>query len=363
MKLNKGLFTLAVAIVLIISCNGDESILFPYREIDKYGFIDQTGKIVINAQFAQVRDFREGLAAVSTQAVKYPERSKWGFIDKSGKIVIPELYDGAYEFTEGLAGVLLGEKEGYIDNNGHVIIDFIYDGAGDFVNGEAQVNIAGKIYLIDKTGKSIKELPYLYDRNFRAGYTAHDILVDLHSAWPRLYAYIDSNGEPMTEYRWEYAKNFVDGYGFVSDSPYWEPKDGSELPPRRMNYYIDKSFKPAFPQLNYFAFDSFSEGFGPVFFIDEEAAGYINTEGKIIIQPQFTKIYAFHDGMAAVQLKKDGKWGYINVNGDLVIKPQWEEREIAIAPFKNGLAYIKVPGKNCKGYLNKQGIFVFKECE
>lgn len=55
--------------------------LFPAKSGDKWGYIDTTGKFVINPQFDEARLFQEGLAAVEIGG-------KWGEIDKTGKIVI-----------------------------------------------------------------------------------------------------------------------------------------------------------------------------------------------------------------------------------------------------------------------------------
>ena len=64
----------------------------------KYGFIDKSGKVVIEPQFDDAEDFSEGLAQVGKDG-------KWGFIDKSGKVVIEPQYDYVGDFSEGLAKV------------------------------------------------------------------------------------------------------------------------------------------------------------------------------------------------------------------------------------------------------------------
>ncbi|EPZ6837230.1 WG repeat-containing protein, partial [Campylobacter coli] len=46
---------------------------------------------------------------------------KWGFIDKSGKIVIESKFDDAWYFREGLAAVELNGKYGFIDKSGKII--------------------------------------------------------------------------------------------------------------------------------------------------------------------------------------------------------------------------------------------------
>ncbi|HEY9296517.1 MAG TPA: WG repeat-containing protein, partial [Phormidium sp.] len=81
------------------------------------GYIDETGKLVIPAQFngtgvfpGDARHapyfkgdgkFSEGLAAVEIQR-------KWGYIDKTGKMVIQPQYEAAWAFSEGLARVNVG---------------------------------------------------------------------------------------------------------------------------------------------------------------------------------------------------------------------------------------------------------------
>ena len=48
---------------------------------EKWGFVDETGKVVIPYQWESATYFNEGLAAVMDA------NDKWGFIDKTGKIV------------------------------------------------------------------------------------------------------------------------------------------------------------------------------------------------------------------------------------------------------------------------------------
>ena len=59
----------------------------------KYGFIDTTGKIVIDTIYNGVYYFSEGLAAVNIGGQTSPYNGDivdgyWGFVDKTGKMVI-----------------------------------------------------------------------------------------------------------------------------------------------------------------------------------------------------------------------------------------------------------------------------------
>ena len=49
------------------------------------------------------------------------ENKKFGFMDKSGKVVVNPQFDRAFDFSDGLAVVVVGGKMGYIDKTGKYI--------------------------------------------------------------------------------------------------------------------------------------------------------------------------------------------------------------------------------------------------
>jgi hypothetical protein len=63
--------------------------------------------MVIPAQYDNARSFYEGLAGVSIDG-------KYGFIDKTGKIVIQPQYDYVEDFSQGVAKVAVGYMEGVL---------------------------------------------------------------------------------------------------------------------------------------------------------------------------------------------------------------------------------------------------------
>src|SRR5208283_1931830 len=71
------------------------------------GYIDGTGKLVINPQFGSASEFSEGLAVVCVGDCDFGREGqgshKYGFINESGKIVINPQFDQVREFAEGLA--------------------------------------------------------------------------------------------------------------------------------------------------------------------------------------------------------------------------------------------------------------------
>ena len=123
----------------------------------KWGYADETGKIVITPQFDEARKFYEGLALVQVS-------DKWGFINPKGKLVIPAKFDISWEnddhnFSEELALMYLNDRCTFINQAGKTVFSLDCDNAGRFIGGIALVNIDEgkneKRGYIDKTGKFV----------------------------------------------------------------------------------------------------------------------------------------------------------------------------------------------------------------
>ena len=86
--MKKTVLLLLSVVFLFLACTQqketkEEGVLYPVVENGKYGFMDKTGKLIIQAQFDNAYTFKEGLAGVNIGAAKkdagYPEGGKWGF--------------------------------------------------------------------------------------------------------------------------------------------------------------------------------------------------------------------------------------------------------------------------------------------
>ena len=144
---------------------------------NKYGFIDENGKLAIPLQFDYAENFdKDGLAIVNTGSVTEGKGwmathtgGKWGFIDVKGNMVIP--YFRAEEvgnFSEGMAPVKINGLWGFIDSKGGIAIEPQWkERPGFFEGGLARVYeksaVKGdksyvtymKIGYVDKSGKYV----------------------------------------------------------------------------------------------------------------------------------------------------------------------------------------------------------------
>ncbi len=91
----------------------------------EHGYINDKGEFVLKPSFAykDLGDFSDnGLAAFEGN------HGKWGFFDKKGKIAIQPKYDRVEQFSqEGFSIVVMNKKRGVIDSKGNVIIPFKFD--------------------------------------------------------------------------------------------------------------------------------------------------------------------------------------------------------------------------------------------
>jgi hypothetical protein len=126
-----------------------------------YGFIDPTGKFVIEDRFDDANSFCEGLALVKL-------KKRYGFVDLAGQIAIATKFTRAGDFSEGLAAVAEEEwavgfapRCGYLDVNGTILIQPTFFSAHGFHNGLCLVETKGSIGYINRQGEFVWQGPYV----------------------------------------------------------------------------------------------------------------------------------------------------------------------------------------------------------
>lgn len=354
--------------------------LFSVSKDDKMGYIDKTGKILIEPKYDYVGEFSEDMALINLGG-------KWGFINKMGEIIVEPKYDEIADFSEGLALVKDGDKWGFINKEGKFVIPSQFNDAWSFYEGMALVKIKEKWGFITPDGKIAIEPSYKWAYSAE-GSDFFLLLEDGSLLNPRTVVISEDNVAYLLEiskdkierlgkikltmykdYRYKLfsKKNFEwlsheDSLGFSQ----WGYKIGRTTYHGIENWvddffekharviidnkwgYIDKTGTIKIkPQFDYCS--RLSDG---VAIIEINGKlGVIEESGKMIVKPRFIGISSmFSEGLAAVTTKD--KWGYIDRKGKMVISEQFDEAKL----FKEGLASVKVKAK--WGYIDKSGTLI-----
>ncbi len=177
---------------------------------------------------------------------------------------------GYYTESSGYVPVKIEGKWKYMNTSGE-FLPGEFEEAGCFYNNKAAVKQEDGWYLIDHEGNAVSEK-----------YT--DIKLDLQG-------------------------NYVQGEVILA-----KEKD---------KYHI---YDAEFQQIGDFACDDMDICLdnGLIAFKQGEKWGYVDTEGNIVVEPQYEEAKSFSNHMAAVR-DENGLWGFINRNYDLVIACEYED--------------------------------------
>lgn len=144
MKLYSYICILLVCLVSFASIAQDT--LLPVSREGKFGYINTQGELVIDYQFKQAEQFREGRARVRVKEGYYQ------FIDVNGQFTC-DTFRFVHEYHQGLAVACTGSGEaGFIDTAGNWVIrpGFRCYGGASFNNNLAVILKDQRYYVIEK---------------------------------------------------------------------------------------------------------------------------------------------------------------------------------------------------------------------
>lgn len=145
---------------------GDGLLAFKENREGKYGYIDESGRVIIKPEFTMALAFSEGRAVVTNGSDR--TANKFGLIDKTGNYIIrPEYNDiillGENKVAVGKAIIkekpFIGSKYSIADTQGNFLTDFIYFGVSSYKNGLASAYDDKNTFFIDYKGRVVKNLP------------------------------------------------------------------------------------------------------------------------------------------------------------------------------------------------------------
>ena len=281
------------------SVNDNRAAVLDINEgVGRWGYVDGTGRLVIECRYADARSFDDGLAAVQE-----PE-GLWGYIDTAGRAVVAPQFTVAGAFDDGMAWVQVGELWGRIDKTGKTIIPCLYSEIGEpDERGWMRALRDGKWGVLRQDGEVVVPCAY-------------NLIGE-----PNAYGLI-----PMTS----------DGkHGFLG-------ADGREVLPCFFSYISD--FKDGYARTNYG---------GSMVLRDEPYGGQwglIDTLGHETIPCRYYYLDTPGEGLAAFRLEQFGNYGYVDVKGNVAISPRFS----VARPFSGGVAVVSYNNVNF-GLVDRNG--------
>jgi hypothetical protein len=348
----KNLCLLFIIILINFNCKSQQeetTFLFPIKENNKIGFIDNHGNLIIKPIFRNVGQFSEGLAAARINGT-------FGFIDRKGDFAIAPKYDYATEFREGLAIVYDNGSPQFIDKQGNIPFTINYKETSLFKNESAIVQtVTSKFGIINKSGVLIADTIF---SNIRRN--DNDLfLVEKRNNDKETYGIIDKNGKfivPMDKYESidSYKEGIIKAYNYQDDndrvtfldtngkvifSKQLSLKDGFILEDFQNNFAIITLHQRSEDEDNYSSQNKYE--------------GYINIKGEVVLNDTLIEdLTNFNDNRAFAKYKDD-KFYMINEQMKKVNVQGFDE----VNEFENGSAIVKIDGKGF-GVVNKNGDFI-----
>lgn len=271
------------------------------------------------------------VAVTAQPLINFEKNGKWGYTDSAtGKVVVPGIYDETAPMQGGYGVVYLKNKAGLINSKGKLVLPVKYAVLiTPFSEGRLRFQEVnnGKYGLMDTSFKVVlAPLKYDFINEFSEGLSK--------VSTKDKYGAIDINGKLIVPVKYDDIAEIADSM-IVADSG------------------------TVFSLFNYKGIRISSKKYHHIFIAEgianchgEGYCDYIRPDGSTILTVKPVRYgNLFSEGLAAVSFGADSNfnWGYINKEGKLVIDPYYEEA----GPFENGKA--KVKRKGVEFYINKMG--------
>jgi hypothetical protein len=293
-------------IIIAKDLNGDHSI----TSDDRYGLVDTSGKIILEPIYREIKACREGLIPVDFSSNSADSQGNWGYVNQSGEVVVQAQFGYALPFSDGVARVGSNDSfvhYGCIDTTG----EWLFSTAtlavllsGDFQNGIAPARIGRAFGIVVQSGAvlytvadSVNSQVYIEYSPFGAD-SFHDGLFPIFAVsmpntsdgfFPQ--GFIDMQGDfaipAQTE--WKTIQGFHGGLCCVFSGSY-SAKDN-------LFGYIDKTGEVRIP-MDYCKATMFNGGhaavasgdrFAPQYYIIDDQGSVVATMQGILDMRAFTK--------------------------------------------------------------------------
>jgi len=383
-------------------CNyaqAQDDLLFPVKKFGQWGYINQTGKLVIDCQFSAAGEFHEGLAKVASRNSEN-NLTLWGVIDSMGKYLFNLEFTAVSDFSYGKAwaqqidseniaryylltskgerflfaqgggesqnesGRSLISKKYFQDGVTSLVMDGFRDVIPDFISDLTLINTSGKLITIT-TSKT-----YKYSDYYPAFGQTKSIVVPEYSSslrtWEGYYANDNYIQISLSEVGWLYLNKSFDSVATIRGVEDIGNFDYGLAPASIIGPNREKLY--GYININgQFIIEPRYQGASP--FSDSRAIvalnnhyGVIDTLGKSIVEPQYEEITSFNNGLARFQIITNDKfpqekWGVLDKSGKIKIQAKYDK----ISEFREGFAIVELFGR--AGFIDKNGKYIVKILE
>lgn len=371
----------------LVDNNGNEILPLEYRAIadkvinglveirsnKRIGYVDITGRILLEPTYKSISEFVDGYAIVSKTSYYYDEngrdreRSVYGVINSQFKEIIPCVFDSieyeveigrfktdvGYKTIDGRYVAVVDGKELFVDKkykyckpfgdtcsiavcvaDGHVKYGLIDKQSNDilppiFSRLDLIENELYKFKINDLYGLVTSKGNIILQNRYNGIGKFEDNLacVQVNVLSKKLYGYVDSSGNEILPPSYEFIGKRHHKYAVVMKNNLWGL------------FGIENHQLKIFPNVSFLGpcMENLCKiNVGGIYDINSKKPtgglwGYISVDGEIVIEPIYEQAYGFSDGMAAVKL--NGKWGFINSEGIIVVPCEYDKVEDS---FKDG---------------------------
>lgn len=324
----------------------------------KAGVIDSLGQTVIPIKYDAIKYLGNGIFKFGYWGHYFPDINQ-GIINKENEILIPPRYRSIkdlgdyYLVRKTIDSVIKKTKTGgrihqintygLYNKKGEIALPVKYQRIDPLNNGYFAIKKDGKYALFSKKLKQLTKFNYIVIGNFFSGFSK--------ARKESGFGFLNLKGEEQIPFNYKMCSIFLDGYAHITK------KDGTQA-------LIDKAQKPLLKN------NKFDHILGrpynnQIFAIKDGKYGIINLAGKVLLPFEYDKIKQEYHGITL--LRKDGKWQVWDVFKKELLPRKYDyviltERDIAeIITFgifrkkqnSQSLAIVKI-GKKW-GVINEKG--------
>lgn len=295
-----------VGLFISYSLNCQTVNLWPIKKSDgRTGFMDSLGTEVFKDCFDYHDDeFKDGL-------VFFHKDNQSGFLNEKGNVVFTIKLDNG-QFSEGLLNVNEINNFYYLNTRGEIALSL----------NKIELPIGKELSEISSfsCGLALIRLQNIGHKNPDPG--ASDIIYRGNNIFPDdwVYGFINKNGNWIVPPTLDEPSEFIDGLAKIV-------KNGKL-------YFIDTT-GAILSTISYSNVNDISEGFAIVY-TENSMCFFINKFGKKLSNVEYERAHPFHEGIAAVRV--DDKWGFIDTNGKMIIEPKY----YLANDFSEGLASVSM---------------------